>query len=60
MTVWLTPNDVAKVLQISYEKSLDFIKYSGVRFTKIGRQYRVTEASLNAFLTKNTYIDFNI
>lgn len=60
MTAWLTPNDIAEVLQISYEKALDFIKYSGVKFTKIGRQYRVSEASLNAFLLKNTYIDFSI
>lgn len=59
-TMWLTPNDVAELLQISYEKALAFIKFSGVNFTKIGRQYRVSEASLNAFLTKNTYIDFNI
>lgn len=58
MATWLTPDDVAKILQISYEKALDFIKYSGIKFTKIGRQYRVSEASLNAFLAKNTYIDF--
>lgn len=60
MTIWLTPNDVARMLQISYEKALDFIKYSGVKFTKIGRQYRVAESSLNSFLTKNTYIDFEV
>lgn len=58
MTAWLTPNDIAKILQISYEKALDFIKHSGVKFIQIGRQYRVSEASLNAFLAKNTYIDF--
>ena len=59
-TAWLTPNDIAEMLQISYEKALDFIKYSGVKFTKIGRQYRVFESSLNAFLAKNTYIDLNL
>ena len=58
-TAWLTPNDIAEMLQISYEKALDFIKYSGVKFTKIGRQYRVFESSLNAFLAKNTYLDLN-
>lgn len=57
---WLTPNDIAEMLHISYEKALDFIKYSGVSFTKIGRQYRVAESSLNAFLTKNTYINFDV
>jgi len=60
MTMWLTPNDVAEILKISYEKALDFIKHSGVKFVQIGRQYRVSEVSLNAFLSKNTYIDFEI
>ena len=59
-TAWLTPSDIAKMLQISYDKALDFIKYSGVEFTKIGRQYRVFESSLNLFLAKNTYIDLNL
>jgi excisionase family DNA binding protein len=59
-TMWLTPNDVAELLQISYEKALAFIKFSGVNFTKIGRQYRVSESSFNAFMAKNTYIDLNI
>lgn len=49
---WLTPIEISKMLQLSYEKTLDFIKTSGVSFVKIGRQYRVSEASLNAFLSK--------
>lgn len=52
----LTPQETAKMLKISYEKALDFIKYSGVEYIKIGRQYRVDESKLNAFLQKNNDI----
>lgn len=58
-TIWLTPTNVAEILQISYENALDFIKHSGIKYIQIGRQYRVAETSLNAFLAKNTYIDTN-
>ena len=57
MTAYLTPRDIAEILQISYEKALAFIKYSGIKYIKIGNQYRVSEAALNAFLQKNTVID---
>lgn len=49
----LTPQEIADILKISYEKALDFIKYSGVEYIRIGRQYRVYESKLNAFLQKN-------
>ena len=47
---YLTPQDVAKFLKISYDKALELIKYSGVEYVQIGRQYRVLESKLNAFL----------
>ena len=55
----LTPTDVAEALQVSYETALAFIRYSGIDFVKIGRQYRVSEEKLAAFLNKRgqTYID---
>ena len=55
----LTPNEVAQVLQISYESALAFIKYSGIDFVKVGRQYRVSEEKLSAFLNKRgqIYVD---
>ena len=56
MTKYYTPHDVAEMLKISYEKALAFIKYSGIKYVKIGNQYRVSETSLNVFLQKNTYI----
>ncbi len=48
----LTPNDVAEILGVSYETALAFIKYSGIDYFRIGRQYRVSESKLKAFLEK--------
>lgn len=56
MTKYYTPHDVAEMLKISYEKALAFIKFSGIKYIKIGNQYRVSETSLNVFLQKNTDI----
>ena len=47
---YLTVTEVAEMLRISYDKALDLMKYSGVESVKIGRQYRVLESKLNAFL----------
>jgi excisionase family DNA binding protein len=47
---YLTVQEVAEMLKISYDKALDFIKYSGVEYVQIGRQYRVQESRLQAFL----------
>ena len=46
---------------ISYEAALAFIKYSGIDYIKIGRQYRVSEDKLAAFLMKKgrTIVDIN-
>lgn len=55
----LTPQEIAEILRISYEKALDFIKYSGVDYIKIGRQYRVYESKLNTFLQKNSDISLD-
>ena len=46
----LTPQEVADILKISYEKALEFVKYSGIPYIKVGRQYRVDSSALNAFL----------
>lgn len=48
----LTAADIAKILKISYHSALDFIKYSGVDYIKIGNQYRVSEDKFRAFLTQ--------
>ena len=56
----LTPTEVAQVLQVSYETALAFIKYSGVDFVRVGRQYRVSEEKLSAFLNKRGQIHIDI
>jgi excisionase family DNA binding protein len=59
LPVMLTPHDVADILKVSYETALEFIKYSGIDYIKIGRQYRISKDKLTAFLLKkgHTIID---
>ncbi len=56
----LTTAEIAEILQVSYETALNFIKYSGIDFIRIGRQYRVSAEKLSAFLSKRgqVHIDF--
>lgn len=49
----LTPTEAAKILKVSYDTALNFIKYSGVAYTKIGRQYRVNEKALEAIISSD-------
>lgn len=56
MPEMLTPKEVAKILQISYESALGFIKYSGLDYIKIGNQYRVSRDKLEAFLNRKGHI----
>ena len=60
MTRYLTPHDVADMLQISYEKALRLMKYTSLETVKIGRQYRVSEKALAAFLDRNTEISIGV
>ena len=48
----LTAADISKILKISYHSALDFIKYSGIDYIKIGNQYRVSEDKFRAFLAQ--------
>ena len=48
----LTAADISKILKISYHNALDFIKYSGIDYIKIGNQYRVSEDKFRAFLAQ--------
>lgn len=47
---YLTVKEIAELLKISYDSALDVVKYSGVEYVQIGRQYRVLESKLHAFL----------
>ena len=48
----LTPKDIARILNICYPNAIDFVRYSGIDYIKVGRQYRVSEDKLNAFLAQ--------
>lgn len=52
MPEMLTPMEVAKILKISYESALGFIKYSGLDYIRVGNQYRVSAEKLKAFLNR--------
>lgn len=54
---FLTPKDISILLKISYVRALDFIKYSGIQYVKIGNQYRVTKHNFESFISsKNNVI----
>ena len=57
----LSPREVAEILQVNYETALAFIRCSGVDYLKVGRQYRVAEDKLQAFLQKKgqTHVDLS-
>lgn len=61
MPEMLTPVEVAEIMKISYESALAFIRYSGIDYIKIGRQYRVSQKVLTAFLERKgqRYIDLS-
>ncbi len=46
---YLTVNEVAEMLKISYDTALHFVKYN-VESIVVGRQYRVLESKLNEVL----------
>ena len=48
----LTAHDIAKILKISYHKSLDFIRHSGIDYIKIGSQYRVSAEKFHKFIAE--------
>ena len=49
---FLTAEEIAKILKISYVNALSFIKYSGVDYITVGRQYRVLKSKFEAFVNK--------
>lgn len=52
MCEFLTPQDIADILLISYESALAFIKQSGIDYWQIGRQYRVSKETFETFMKR--------
>lgn len=52
----LSPAEVAERLNVSYDTALQMIKYSGIPYVKIGRQYRVGENVINGMINQNEIV----
>ena len=52
MLQFLTPQDIADILLLSYESALAFIKQSGIDYIQIGRQYRVSRDAFESFVKR--------
>ena len=52
----LSPAEVADCLGISYDTALHMIKYSGLPYVKIGRQYRVSEAVIQDLVNQTDVV----
>ena len=48
----LTPHEIASILKVSYPTALDFVKYSGIDYIRVGNQYRVVEDKFYTFLNR--------
>lgn len=56
----LTPQQIADILQVSYDTALAFVRYSGIDYIKIGRQYRVSSDKLESFLMQKGKITIDL
>lgn len=56
----LTAVEISEFLKISYEKALGFIKYSGIDYIRVGRQYRVCEKKFWEFIGQKGRISVEI
>ncbi|MEM1484015.1 excisionase family DNA-binding protein [Oscillospiraceae bacterium PP1C4] len=56
----LTAEMLAGYLDIGYSKALDFIKYGGISYKKIGNTYRVHKTHFEAWLLDSTSKQINL
>ncbi len=54
---FLTPHDISRILDICYTKALEFIKFSGIKYSKIGRSYRVKRTTFERFISEHNNIN---
>ena len=52
----LSPAEVAERLNVSYDTALQMIKYGGIPYVKIGRQYRVSEDVIKDIVNQNDVV----
>ena len=54
---YLGTSEISEMLGMCYQKTLDFIKYSGIQYVRIGRIYRVRADVLEKFISDNKNIN---
>lgn len=54
---YMNTREISDYLGIRYAKTLDFIKYSGIKYIRIGRIYYVSKRVLINFLDNNTNVN---
>ncbi len=54
---YMNTREISDYLGICYAKTLDFIKYSGIKYIRIGRTYYVSKRVLMNFLDNNTNVN---
>lgn len=47
--IFYTPYDISQMLGISYQTALEWIKTSGIKYSKVGRKYLVSKINFNIF-----------
>lgn len=52
-TNWLTPNEVAKQLQVCYETIRRWLESGKLKGYKMGKQWRIKESDLGSFPKPN-------
>ena len=58
---FLSPKDISKIMNICYEDALSLVKYSGIKYVKVGRLYRVEYNEFEKIIsTGNISLDSNI
>lgn len=56
---YINAQDIADVLGICYAKALDFIKYGGINYIKIGHTYLVSAEKFDKFINCDENIIVN-
>lgn len=49
--------DISAIMGICYQKAAALVKYSGLKYNKIGNIYLVSKDELNSFLNNNQVIN---
>lgn len=57
MLTYIGTSELSQMLGMCYQKTLDFIKYSGIKYVRIGRIYRVRKDVLEKYIQEHQEIN---